>query len=94
MSIILLAILFSDPAHHSNLVQSYRVDDSSSMALSIAPNDHKPDWRIGRNGWEDSRGECPAFFKRELEGVGALEVRSMCNSNESFTPHVGPYDKR
>jgi hypothetical protein len=81
MTVMLLALFFSDAALNANEASDYRL-----LANPLADADQpvsRRAWTPGVKGWERrSTEDCPAFFQRELEGVGVVRVGPRCADEE------------
>jgi hypothetical protein len=78
---MLLALFLSDAALNSSEASEYRL-----LVEPLSGDDtvatRRP-WTPGVNGWErKSTEDCPAFFQRELEGIGVVRVGPRCADDE------------
>ena len=83
MTVMLLALFFSDAALNSSEASAYRIDEHSESAEPYAePRSHTREWKPGLDGWKIERTDCPAFFSQEIEGFGVLRVGPRCIDEE------------
>ena len=88
MTVMLLALFFSDAAINAAEVSEYRfVTDqevgggatSEPRVEAITP---KRAWNPHLQSWPSRQAECPAFFAREIEGFGTFKITPRCDREE------------
>ena len=88
MTVMLLALLFSDSALSSSDASDYSLapdyEGASSEPHVIAPVRGRA-W-TPRVEWPSERADCPAFFTGEIEGFGLFRVGPRCADEE--IPHA------
>jgi len=73
MTVMLLAMLISDTALNAS---EYRVDvPQPKNEASAAPS--RLAWSPGVK-WDQAEADCPAFFQRQLTGLGQFRVGGRC----------------
>ena len=78
MTVMLLALLFSESALNANEAGTYRLDEDPY----VEPRSRTREWKPGVDGWKIERPECPAFFSQEVEGIGVVRVGPHCADEE------------
>jgi hypothetical protein len=91
MTVMLLALLFSDAALNSADASEYRfvadVDGGGSAEpyVEVRSKTHKWTPRVER--WTVEKADCPAFFQREIAGFGQYRVGPRCREDDQL-PHA------
>lgn len=73
MTVMLLAMLVSDAALNAS---EYRVDAAQPKSEAPAAPSRRA-WTPGVK-WDQPKGDCPAFFQREVAGLGQIRVSGRC----------------
>lgn len=84
MTVMLLALFFSDAALNSSEAGTYRIDEQSeALAEPYAePRSRTREWKPGLDGWKIERNDCPAFFSQKVEGFGVFQAGPSCADEE------------
>ena len=82
MTVMLLALLFSDAALGHADAANYRLVGQHEIDTRFEPRPRPREWRPGVDGWKIENRDCPAFFQREAEGVGRFSVGPRCEDEE------------
>jgi hypothetical protein len=88
MTVMLLALFFSDAALNAADVSEYRfVSDQEEIGGGVVEPrietaTPKRAWNPHLQSWPSRRAECPALFAREIEGFGILKVGPTCDPEE------------
>ena len=84
MTVMLLALFFSDSALNSSDANAYRIERGESGAFDphVESSSHTREWRSGAHGWKIEKTDCPAFFRHEVEGFGVVRVGPRCIDEE------------
>ena len=78
MTVMLLALLFSESALNASETGAYRIEDDPY----VEPRSRTREWKPGLDSWKIERTDCPAFFTREVEGFGPVRVGPSCVDEE------------
>lgn len=79
MTVMLLALIFSDTTLRAG---DYRLTGEHEIDRRYEPEPRSREWKPGVDSWKVENRDCPAFFRRELDGVGALSVGPRCEDEE------------
>ena len=89
MTVMLLALFFSDAALNAAEVSEYRfvsgqeeVGGRAGVEPRIEATTRKRAWNPHLQSWPSRRAECPALFAREIEGFGVFKVGRTCDPEE------------
>ena len=86
MTMMLLAMVFSDAALNASELRDYKVvsdqagDSSAPPVRSARPRTPRVD------SWMEESGSCPTFFERPIEGFGSFIIGSRCHYDN--LPHA------
>jgi hypothetical protein len=87
MTVMLLALLFSDAALASNeATESRDAHESASVEHRAGRQSRDNDWTPRVREWTIEKPDCSAFFQREIEGFGLFRIRPRCA--EDGLPHA------
>lgn len=79
MTVMLLALIFSD----TTLVASdYRLTGEQEVDTRYESRPRSREWKPGVDSWKIENKDCPAFFRRDVAGVGVLSVGPRCEDEE------------
>jgi hypothetical protein len=91
MSVMLLALLFSDSALNAADAHQLRfvadVDGSGSSEPHVEVHSSTHNWTPRIESWTVEKAECPALFQRQIPGFGELRVGARCREDDPF-PHA------
>jgi hypothetical protein len=80
MTVMLLALMFSDAALNSSEAGEYRLVENHEPEAE--PRSRTRRWTPGVQSWTIEKTDCPAFFQRQLEGFGIFRVGPRCADEE------------
>jgi len=85
MTVMLMALFFSESALNASKASEYRVLGEHETEL-FEPNEtvtsHRQGWTPRVQIWTIEKTECPAFFRSEVEGFGQFRVGPRCPDEE------------
>jgi hypothetical protein len=80
---MLMALLFSDAALNASKLDGNQVrHDKRSSEPHVTTTPRARSWTPGVRNWTIEKSECPAFFRREIEGFGVVRVGPRCADEE------------
>ena len=79
MTVMLLALILSDSALRAN---DYRLSEDQEIDTRFEPRPSRREWKPGVDSWRIEKPDCPAFFRRDVDGVGSLAVGPTCEDEE------------
>jgi len=83
MTVMLMALLFSDAAlNASKLTEAHVERDGRDTEPHVTTTPRGRGWTPGIRSWTIEKTECPAFFRREIEGFGIVRVGPRCVDEE------------
>jgi hypothetical protein len=90
MTVMLLALLFSDAAINTADLNENRVLEEQEIGGFAEPHvearSRTHPWTPGVKSWENNSSDCPIFFQRDIKGFGVFRVGPRCN--EDGLPHA------
>jgi len=85
MTVMLLALVFSDAALSASDASNYEVvldhEGGGAEPHVVAPARGRA-WTPRVDDWSTGKADCPAFFRREIDGFGLLRVGPKCADEE------------
>jgi hypothetical protein len=80
MTVMLLALFLSDAALNASESDEYRLlaEPQAEPNSRATPRT----WTPGLNSWKRKGEDCPAFFRREVKGIGIIRVGPRCSDEE------------
>jgi hypothetical protein len=85
MTVMLLALLFSDAALSASGADEYRLVENHDQ--EDAPKRHVRQWTPRVKSWTVEKADCPVFFQREIAGFGQFRVGPRCWEDDQL-PHA------
>jgi hypothetical protein len=89
MTVMLLALFFSDAAMNATDVSEHRFVANEEVGGSSTPEPRveatttrKRAWNPHVQSWSARQAECPAFFTREIDGFGILKIAPRCDQDD------------
>jgi len=85
MTVMLMALFFSESALHASKASEYRVVGEHEAELvdpDVTAASHRQSWTPRVQSWTIEKTECPAFFRSEIEGFGQFRVGPRCPDEE------------
>jgi hypothetical protein len=89
MTVMLLALFFSDAAMNATDVSEHRFvaneevgGPATSEPRVEATTTRTRAWNPHVQSWSARQAECPAFFSREIEGFGVFKLGPTCDPEE------------
>jgi len=80
MTAMMLALMFSDATLNASKAGEYRLVEHHDH--EDAPQRRVREWSRKLDRWTIKKEDCPAFFQRELEGLGMFRVGLSCVDEE------------
>jgi hypothetical protein len=80
MTVMMLALMFSDAALNASQANEYRLVENHDH--DAAPQRRMRQWTPKLESWTIEKDDCPAFFQRELKGFGMFRVGPQCTDEE------------
>jgi len=82
MTVMPLALFFSDSALNASEANAYRIKREESGSFESDAEPRSREWQPGVHGWKIETIDCPAFFQHEVDGFGAIRVGPRCVDDE------------
>ena len=90
MTVMLLALVFSDAALNASEVGKYKIGsemDGGGAETRAQPSNRTRAWSPGVDSWKTESGDCPVFFQRDIDGFGTFRVGARCREDDGL-PHA------